>query len=251
MAESKTTPTQGRKLNRRLRFLLATALFITNAGADSAESAGQFRNVLWTEPADIAQRDLFYGSGGQRHAPVGKAFKFLHEDRKGYSPKFDVQDSSGVTWKVKGDVEARPETAATRLVWAAGYRTQEDYFLPEIQVTGLPARLHWSHEIDPAGVVTNVRLERADRDWVKVGMWHWKDGPLAGTREWNGLRVLMALINNWDLKDNNNGVFTNSSDPRQRIYLITDLGASFGTNGIGRGHLESRGNLTSYQQSRF
>ena len=33
--------------------------------------------------------------------------------------------------------------------------------------------------------------------------------------------------------------------------MVTDLGASFGTNGIGRGHLESRGNLTSYQASRF
>ena len=232
-------------------FLLAAALLMADAGADFAEPAGQFRNILWTEPADIAQRDLFYGSGGQRHAPLGKTFKFLNEDRKGSSPKFDAQDSSGVTWKVKGDVEARPETVASRLVWAVGYRTEEDYFLPEIQVTGLPARLRWSEEIGREGVVPNVRLERADRDLTKVGTWRWKDGPFTGTREWNGLRVLMAVINNWDLKDTNNGVFTSSKEPSQRIYMITDMGASFGTNGIGRGHLESRGNLESYQQSRF
>ena len=224
----------------RLRYLLAGALLATNARADSISSAGQV-HILWTEPADIAQRDLFYGIGGIGHAPQGTTFKFLSEDRVGSSPKFDVQDPSGVIWKVKGDVEARPETAATGLVWAVGYRTDEDYFLPQIQVSGLPARL-------PSD---NVRLERADPGLEKVGMWRWKDGPLAGTREWNGLRVLMALINNWDLKDNNNGVFTSSSDPGQRIYMITDLGASFGANGIGRGHLESRGNLASYQASRF
>jgi hypothetical protein len=30
---------------------------------------------------------------------------------------------------------------------------------------------------------------------------------VAGTREFNGLRVMMALINNWDLKANNNSVY--------------------------------------------
>lgn len=253
-----------------LRFLLVGALFVAGAGADSAatrpkkpvktssqtaESAGKFLNVLWTEPADIAERDLFYGIGGQRHAPAGKNFKFVKEDRQGSSPKFDVQDPAGVTWKVKLDVEARPETAATRLVWAVGYHTDEDYFMPEIRVTGMPQRLRGRELIQPGGVVPSVRLERDPADLMKLGIWRWKDGPFAGTRELNGLRVLMALINNWDLKDDNNGVFTpknrNSGGTLQRIYMITDLGASFGTNGIGRGHEQSRGNLASYQGSRF
>ena len=246
-------------LGNHVRFLLVGALFLTSAGADTAarepkgpaESAG-FQEVFWTEPADLAQRDLFYGSGGQQHAPAGTNFTFLSESRKGSSPKLDVKDSAGVTWKVKADVEARPETAASRLIWATGYRTQEDYFLPEIHVSRLPERLRWRPGlIEPGGVVPNVRLKRAHDGLVKIGIWSWKDSPIAGTREWNGLRVLMALINNWDLKDDNNGVFTNPNDARQRIYMITDLGASFGTNGIGRGHLESRGNLNSYQQSRF
>jgi len=248
---------------RSVRFLLVGVLFINAAGADSAvtkpkgtaEFAG-FQNILWAEPTDITQRDLFYGSGGRRHAPASTKFQFLSENRKGSSPKFDVRDSAGINWTVKQDVEARPETVATRLVWAAGYRTQEDYFLSEIQVTGLPSNLRGRDLIKQAGLVPNVRLERESDGLRKIGIWSWKDSPVTGTREWNGLRVLMALINNWDLKDNNNGVFTNSvvtnsNDPRQRIYMITDLGASFGTNGIGRGHLESRGNLTSYQHSRF
>ena len=34
-------------------------------------------------------------------------------------------------WRVKLGVEARPETVASRLVWAVGYYANEDYFLPE------------------------------------------------------------------------------------------------------------------------
>ena len=244
---------------KSVRLLLIGSLFISTVDADSAVAKPKeaaeitgLQHILWAEPTDLAQRDLFYGSGGQQHAPVDTNFKFLSENRKGSSPKFEVKDSAGVTWKVKAGVEARPETAASRLIWAVGYRTQEDYFLPEIHVSGLPQQLHWPPElIQPGGVVPNVRLERAHDGLVKIDSWSWKHSPVTGTREWNGLRVLMALINNWDLKDDNNGVFTNPNDPRQRIYMITDLGASFGTNGIGRGHLESRGNLTSYQQSRF
>ena len=36
--------------------------------------------------------------------------------------------------------------------------------------------------------------------------WSWYDNPFVGTREFNGLRVMMALVNNWDLKDVNNRV---------------------------------------------
>ena len=55
-------------------------------------------------------------------------FTFLKEDRKGSNPKFDVQDENGVKWKVKLGSEARPETVASRLVWAVGYFANEDYF---------------------------------------------------------------------------------------------------------------------------
>ena len=34
------------------------------------------------------------------------------------NPKFNVVDEDGVKWGVKFGNEAKPETAATRLVWA-------------------------------------------------------------------------------------------------------------------------------------
>ncbi len=38
-----------------------------------------------------------------------------------------------------------------------------------------------------------------------------RDDPFEDTREWNGLRVMMALMNNWDLKDENNAIYDTGS----------------------------------------
>ena len=43
------------------------------------------------------------------------------------SPKFDVEDDQHVQWRVKLGEEPQSETAATRLLWAAGYFVDEDY----------------------------------------------------------------------------------------------------------------------------
>ena len=45
------------------------------------------------------------------------------------------------------------------------------------------------------------------------------------TRELNGLRALMARINNWNLATQNNKVYVADNE---RHYLVSDLGAAFG-----------------------
>jgi hypothetical protein len=202
--------------------------------------------VLWTDPADIASRDLFYGPGGSGHVPQGP-FKFDKEDLDGTNPKFTVKDKDGVKWKVKLGIEARPETVATRIVWAVGYHANEDYFLPELQVDGMPARLHRGQKlIGPNGTMQNVRLKREDEK--KAGNWRWREDPFSGTRELNGLRTLMAVINNWDLKDENNSVYTADG---QRIFMVSDLGASFGCNDRCLPPDRAKGDVKTYQHSRF
>ena len=59
---------------------------------------------------------------------------------------------------------------------------------------------------------------------------------------------MMALINNWDLKDENNSIYVYDG---KRIYLVTDLGASFGTTGRSVTRAESKGNLENYTNSKF
>ena len=106
--------------------------------------------VMWADPGEIAGKNLLYGSGGEKGQPH-PPFTFVEEDTKGSNAKFDVRDAEGEKWKVKLGIEARPETVATRLLWAIGYFTEEDYLLPEIKVENLPAQLHRGQEFVKAG----------------------------------------------------------------------------------------------------
>jgi hypothetical protein len=203
-------------------------------------------DILWRNPADIASRDLYYGPGGKKHAPP-TTFTFIKEDLKGSNPKYDVKDSNGTKWKIKLGQEAKPETVASRLVWAVGYETNEDYFLPRLQVEGLPKHLHRGGKFKD-GVMYDARLKRHLGGEDKDGHWKWRNDLFSGTREYNGLRVVMAVINNWDLKDENNAIY---SDKDQRVYMVSDLGATFGSTGLSWTQSLSKGNLGVYSQSRF
>ena len=216
---------------------------------------GQGRAVLWQAPDNIRSRDLFYGPGGKDHTP-DSTYTFVKEDLAGSHPKFDVRDENDVKWKVKLGSEARPEVAATRLVWAVGYFANEDYFLPEIQVGNLPARLHRGQKlVGPGGIVRNVRLKRVLEGEKKVGIWPWRANPFVGGRELNGLRAMMALLNNWDSKDVNNSIYEEkhpkAAEGPDEIYMVSDLGSSFGTARLTWPDPTPAGSLKAYAHSRF
>jgi hypothetical protein len=219
-----------------LFILFATAASWSCAASLSAHKTDQqtrgdtsLRAVIWRDPGRVASLNLLYGSGGRQHAPDPKGrFTFLKEDALATSPKFDVVDRQGVEWKVKLGEEPQSETAAARFLWAAGYFVDEDYYLPQFTVTGAP-KLHRGEEfISPEGTIRGARLERKLKDTEKRGSWDWFENPFANTRELNGLRIMMALLNNWDLKDVNNSIYETGG---QRRYVVTDLGASFGNTG--------------------
>lgn len=223
--------------------------------SEQTTTAAQPEAVLWHNPVDIASRNLFYGPGGQSDTPPA-TFVFEKEDRKGSNPKFIVRDSSGVRWTLKLGPEARPETAASRLVWAVGYFANEDYFLPEARIEGLPPKLHRGQKyIEPGGLVRNARMKRHLEGEKEIDYWHWKHNPFTRTKELNGLRVMMVLINNWDLKDDNTSIYQEKngegSGVPQQIYMVSDLGSSFGTTGQSWTDAKTKGNLKSYSHSKF
>ena len=192
---------------------------------------GKGTPVLWRAPSDIASRDLFYGPGGKAHEPKG-TFTFDKEDMDGSSPKFDVVDQDGVRWRVKIGPEARPETVASRLVWGVGYFANEDYFVPVLHVQKMKHLRRGNNLVSKDGTVRDARMKRHLPDAKKIGNWSWSKGPFNGTQEWYGLRVLMAVMNNWDLKDVNNAIYLTSGEPAEERYLVSDLGASFGSTGL-------------------
>ena len=233
-----------------LTLLLETDLLAKRARTNDDLSVENTRGVarrLWEAPTDIRSRNLYYGPGGA-HGQPGKRFTFLKEDLDGTNPKLDVRDENGVKWKIKLGSEVHAETAASRLLWALGYHADEDYFVEALHVTHLPRRLHRGQNLVFAdGTIRKARLKR-QMEGKKIGYWSWRDAPFAGTREFNGLRVFMALINNWDLKDSNNAIYDQHG---QRIYQVNDLGASFGTTGVLLIKNKAKGNLDAFRRSKF
>jgi hypothetical protein len=215
--------------------LLAAPIFAQKAGSPA---------VIWHDRGDAAALDLMGGSGGKDREP-GINFKFIKESQNGTSPKFEVEDENGARWKVKLGVEAKAETAASRLLWAAGFFVDEDYYRPQIRVHELKRLARGQEFVSNGDTVTGARLERAlsgeSQDWS------WYDNPFVGTREFNGLRVMMALVNNWDLKQINNG--SSSARAGEGQYRITDLGATLGRTG--NSFSRTKGVMKDYEETRF
>jgi hypothetical protein len=238
-----------------LLFGVSLLLAIPFTSSNSAQKKTKLRratpnavqvSALWREPTDIRTRDLFYGPGGKANEPQGD-FKFIKEDPSGSNPKFDVEDRLGNKWRVKLGNEAQSETAATRLLWAVGYYADKDYYFATIHVAGLPKLKRGRKFVSSDGTVRGARLELKVKAEKSVGQWSWFSNPFVGTKELSGLKIMMALINNFDLKSSNNDIYQ-ESDSSYR-YVVTDVGASFGKTG----HVlsRSRGKLKDYEKAKF
>ena len=187
--------------------------------------------VLWREPSDIASRDLFWGQGGEAMKPDLSKVTFVADETSSYSKKYRVRDGAGTEWIVKVGPEAQSETAAVRFVWAAGYFADTTYLVPHV-------------DIDGKGSFENARFEARIKGEKRLAQrWDWDENPFVGTQELQGLKVLMALINNWDIQNHNNNVLIvtdETTGQKEARYFDTDLGASFGKEGRFLGHTRNR-----------
>ena len=177
--------------------------------------------VLWQEPADIATRNLFLGPGGEAMKPDLSKLTFIKQKQGGYSTKYVVRDGAGREWVAKIGKEAQSDTVANRLLWAVGYFTEIAYLVPQATIPG-------------KGTIKNVRFEARPQGIKRVGDWRWNDNPFRNTPEFRGLKVMMAFINNWDIKDSNNEILqvrNESTGANELRYIISDLGGSFGKTG--------------------
>jgi hypothetical protein len=228
----------------RLAVLSLSFLFVFSAGDANAKTKKQNvprgTPVLWRAPLDIRTRNVFLGPGGARMKPDLRRVKFLKEETGGYSKKFRIRDAAGHEWVAKVGKEAQAETAAARLVWAAGYETEVNYLVPRLTIPG-------------QGTFENVRLEARPNSEKRLAEWKWTENPFVGSNEFQGLKVMMLLLANWDIKDSNNEIISVKGTDKLR-YIISDLGATFGKTGslpllwrITR----SRNNPEDYEESSF
>jgi hypothetical protein len=234
-------------MHKRLR--VTTLLFIIAALAvsGSAQKRKKYKKhrspagtaVLW-KPVDIRRQDLFLGPGGREMQPDLSRITLIREEKGGYSKKFRIEDGSGKVWVAKAGKEAQSETSAVRLLSGIGYLTEINYLVPTLTIPG-------------KGTFNNVRLEARPSDVKRGKNWSWNKTPFEHTPQMQGLKLMMAFINNWDTKTANNVIL---KDGNQQKYVISDLGVSFGKTGsnglplfwrIGR----SRNDPKGYAKSKF
>jgi hypothetical protein len=206
--------------------------------------------VLWKDPGDITSKDMLAGAGGEAMKPDISNVTFVKDEVGGYSAGFRVRDGAGNVWVAKLGKEAQPETAASRFVWAAGYVSEIHYLFPCVHIKGAPDK---NVERCEGKGFANVRFEARPKGIKRQGTtWSWANNPFSGTKELKGLIVLMAFLNNWDLKDDNNKlIYVPGSDGAQGEihYILSDLGATFGKTG---GFLSrSRNDPEDYAKSKF
>jgi len=144
--------------------------------------------------------------------PNLRRVRFMRKESGGNNLKYRIRDAGGRVWVAKIADESQAEVAANRLLYGIGYMTEVDYLAPRLTIPG-------------RGRYTNVRLEARPAGVDREGRWKWDENPFEGTPEFKGLRVMMALINNWDLKDDNNAILRTGGEAR---YIVSDLGSSFG-----------------------
>jgi len=180
------------------------------------EPPPQGKPVLWRDPGDVSQLDLLAGPGGELKPDLTK-LTFIREEKGGYSKKYRVRDAAGRVWVAKIGKEAQPETAAVRLIWAAGYVSEINHLAPKATIEG-------------KGTFENVRFEARPEGVKRLDEWQWEFNPFAGRRELQGLKALMALMENWDLKDANNRVLY-VEEKGELHHVVSDLGATFGKTG--------------------
>jgi hypothetical protein len=219
------------------------------------------RRVLWRDPGAIADRDLSWKSVPSL-TPPAPPFVFVSEDMSGTTPKIVVTDANGTEWNVKLSVsaddagEVHAEVAAARLVWALGYFVDESYFVPEGTIENLGELRRAQRAFGSDGHLEVARfekrskdLERADERWTIAG------NPFTGNQELSGLKILMTMINSWDLGGTRNlrivQVLKDGEEPELR-YLVSDLGASFGRmDRTALFNTRSKWNLADFQKQKF
>lgn len=177
------------------------------------ENKADAKRVMW-EPVNISERDLYLGPGGQEMQPDLKKLQFLGRQEGGTSIKYRLKDAAGHEWVVKIGRETQPETAAVRLLWGIGYRTEINYLVPKL-------------EIQTIGNYKNARFEARPDNIKRLDKWSWTDNPFVGTNEFEALKIMMAMFNNWDIKDENTAILMDK-DADEQYYIISDLGATFG-----------------------
>lgn len=194
----------------------------------AAPPSSQEIRRLWVPPETPGERDLFFGPWGPERAPdPALTYTLVARKHSGVNPGMTVRDSRGRQWSVKqappeGQPEGPVEVFVSRVLSAIGYHQPPVYFLREFTLAD-----DWGTHREPGG-----RFRLKDPSLKDRGAWSWQDSPLVGTRPYQGLLVVLLLLNSSDLKNANNTLYEHKLADRTELwYVVRDLGTALGSTG--------------------
>jgi hypothetical protein len=208
-----------------LTLLVACHASIHSATLATPPTAAQLAE-LWVAPS--AERDLFWGVGGERLAPDPNAtYKVTDVKRTGFSMGLTVEGPGKRKWSAKLPPEAPTEVVASRLIWGLGYHQPPIYYVGKWNAEGAPDK-------NPQ---LPARFRESKPDFYGLDsddVWSYYKNPFVGTKELNGLLILQVMLGNSDLKDAQNALYTLTKpyEGASRWYVARDLGQSFGRTGV-------------------
>ena len=222
--------------------------------------------ALWQDPgspAVIEHLDLGGSAGTGIPAPQ-PPFTFLREDPSGTQPKLFARDAEGHTWNVKFSYEVHNESFCWRVVRACGYFVEPSFFVASGRFENYQPIHRASASLHPDGGFTDARFQYRDPklQFLEHRNWRWDRPPFAGTKELDGLKILIMLFSNWDNKDGrvgaggpNTAIFERTAPVQYpdgkvavrdwRIYAFTDWGSGMGRWGSVAGS-DSNWNCADY-----
>jgi hypothetical protein len=217
----------------RVPFVALAALTATITGACAGVKVPQAQTTpkpaaasMWKAPDDLASRDLLNGPWGADHAPDPNAvYTLIERKHTGVNLGLTVKDEKGREWSVKQpfpgglDSEAPVEVALSRILSAVGYHQPPVYFLPALTVKD-----DFGKHVEVGG-----RFRLKDKSLKETGFWKWEDSPFVGSREYQGLIVMLMMFNSTDLKNTNNSLYEfRNGDLVEQWYVARDIGSALG-----------------------
>jgi hypothetical protein len=202
--------------------------------------------ILWHTPPAATDQDWECTFSGCDHAPA-PPFRFVKADAGGTSAKVTIKDGHGRTYSVKFGGKVIAESFGSRFLPAVGYTVEPSYFVGPGRIEGIP-RLHLvSDFVKRDGSFARARFQLRDSKelaFLPNHAWSLADNPFRGSPQLAGLRVVLMLLSNWDIKDarngqtaSNTGVFRSSDASRpELLYSFFDWGSTLGRWGglVGR-----------------
>lgn len=192
---------------------------------------------IWHDTGEVARLDLRYGSGGRENAPQ-PPFTFVEESEGGTQPKILVRDAAGRSYAVKFGEEVQGEVFAPRLAWAAGYYVEPTYYVASGTLQGGRPVGRARTYVKSGGTFRHAvfELRRDNPRYLPNASWHWERNAFVGTRELNGLKVVVMLVSNVDNKDirdkaegSNTSMFLDERGGKKEVlYMVGDWGATMG-----------------------